>query len=77
MNKTIISSAVLSALLLGTATAQRTPPSQDQLKERKAQKLEEAWWDNGNWITDHTVAKKAAKEEGKYIFAYFTRSYSP
>ena len=75
MNKTLTLSVAAATLLLTSVTAQG--PSQDELIERKAQKLEQAFLENGNWLTDYTAAKKAAKEQGKSIFAYFTRSYSP
>ena len=61
MNKTLTLGVATAALLLTSVTAQRREVSQEDLIERKAQKLEAAFLENGNWLTDYTAAKKAAK----------------
>lgn len=52
-------------------------PDQAELKQRFEAKMAEAWIENANWETDYDKARAAAKESGKLIFAYFTRSYAP
>jgi hypothetical protein len=70
--------AALGCLLAAPeATAQRQPPSQDELVARKEAKLKEEWVKNAAWTFDYDEARARAKKEGKLIFAYFTRSYSP
>jgi hypothetical protein len=49
--------------------------SKNQLNYEK--KLTKAYFKNAKWYTDFDEAKEASKKEGKPIFAYFTRSYSP
>lgn len=67
----------LCAQGFGVKRQRRTPPTQEQLKERKDTKLAEAWVSNAKWILDYAEAKAEAKKSKKLIFAYFTRSYSP
>ena len=78
MSKTrnTILAGVLAALLAAPAMAQ-SGPDQEQLKERRAAKVAEAWFTEGGWIDDYDEARAKAKEAGKLIFAYFTRSYQP
>lgn len=51
--------------------------SQAELSQRLEAKLAKAWVKNAAWVTDFDAAKQQAKESGKQIFAYFTRSYAP
>lgn len=67
---------ILLAAAAFPAAAQQAPPNQEQLKERLAEKLGEAWVKDGGWITDYDAARAEAKKSGKAIFAYFTRSYA-
>ena len=70
-----ITLAILAGLCFHpTATAQR---GADQLKKKLADKLAQKWVANAGWITDFAKAKAKAREQGKQIFAYFTRSYAP
>ena len=55
----------------------RKPPTQEQLVERKKEKLAGAWLKKAPWILDFDAAKAESKKSGKPIFAYFTRSYAP
>ena len=48
----------------------------DELKEKYDAKLAEEWLKSVPWVTDYDQARAAAKESGKVILAYFTRSYS-
>lgn len=68
---------VLACILVAGADAQRRPPTAEQLVESRQQKLQEAFLANGDWALSFAAAKKRAKAEGKLIFGYFTRSYSP
>lgn len=40
-------------------------------------KIAESWIKNGSWELDHSNALARAESEGKYVLAYFSRSYSP
>jgi hypothetical protein len=63
--------ALLALALLAPAVA-----SAQSMEQRRDAKLAEAWLKNAEWITDYDVALAKAKETGKPIFGYFTRSYS-
>lgn len=79
MNITRLATALLALTLLApqAATQGRQPPSQEELQSRLEKKLEGEWLKNADWQTDFAAAKAAAKDSGKLIFAYFTRSYTP
>ncbi len=73
----ILGVGVLAAALLASATdAQRTTKSQDELKQLRAEKLAKPVFQKADWMTDYDAARAKAKEEGKLLFAYFTRSYA-
>lgn len=75
MKKTILLS--LGAALLGApllANPQGPAPSNEQKYQKKIHK---EFVKYGNWALDYDAVRKQAKEEGKLIFVYFTRSYSP
>lgn len=66
---------VTAALLLlagGPALAQDV----EDLRRKRAAKVEEAWFKANPWTDDFDVAKQRSKETGKVIFGYFTRSYA-
>ena len=67
---------ILSAALLGAVLGQPVQ-AQGDMVARKEAKLAEAWLKNADWVLDYTDAKAQAKQTGKPIFAYFTRSYAP
>ncbi len=76
----LVSAVVAGSLLCAaaaSAAAQQAPPTQEQLKERLAGKVAEAWVKDGGWVTDYDKARADAKAGGKLLFTYFTRSYSP
>jgi hypothetical protein len=52
-----------------------TLPAQS-LEEKRDAKLAEPWLQNASWVTDYDKARSLAKESGKLLFGYFTRSYS-
>jgi hypothetical protein len=62
----------LTSLLLVAAPA----AAQSDLEKKRDAKLAEKWFTSNEWTSDYDVARKRAKESGKVIFAYFTRSYS-
>ena len=64
--------AALALLLAFSAAA-----SAQSLEEKLQAKLQEPFVSNAEWQTDFDAAKKKAADEGKVIFAYFTRSYQP
>jgi len=71
----ILRSLAAGLLLASVAPAQGA--SQADLKEKYADKLALEFVDYGGWITDYDAARAKAKEEGKVLFVYFSRSYSP
>ncbi len=50
---------------------------QQKLIARKQAALEQPFLNNAKWITDFAAAKAEAKQTGKPIFAYFSRSFRP
>jgi hypothetical protein len=51
--------------------------SAQDMESRLEEKLAKDFIKNADWEMDFDAAKAKAKESGKLIFAYFTRSYSP
>ncbi len=66
---------VLVAALAGAAPASAQDTA--ALKEKYEKKLQLPFLEHGGWLTDFDAAKEKAKAEGKLIFVYFSRSYSP
>lgn len=62
-----------SALLLALSAL----AAADELQERLDAKLKKDFVANAAWVLDYDEALARAKQEGKLVFAYFTRSYSP
>ncbi len=72
--------AVAAAGILAAAFA--TPASgqesdQEAMRKNYEEKIAEAWFKDGGWTDDYDAARAKAKETGKPILAYFSRSYSP
>jgi hypothetical protein len=70
--------ALAGLIVAGTAAvgfAQDTGSSEMQAKYES--KVAEAWFTENGFTDDYDVARERAKEAGKPIFAYFTRSYAP
>ena len=69
--------STLAALLLLAAplAARAVPP--DEMTARFEKKIAEPWFATGGWTADYDVARARAKETGRPILAYFTRSYAP
>lgn len=68
-------------LASGTAVARAEDKPAQQAKDDMTVKYEakvaESWFTTNGFTDDFDTAKKRAKETGKPIFAYFTRSYAP
>jgi hypothetical protein len=76
--RTLIGLGLLAAALLPVqARAQRPQQSQEELIQRRAEKLAKPVFQKAPWMFDYDAARAKAKEEGKLLFTYFTRSYSP
>jgi len=60
-------------LLCAFAAAARA----ETLEEKLEAKLKKPFASNAAWVLDFAEAKKLAAENGKVIFAYFSRSYAP
>lgn len=73
--RTAVLAGVLAALLASSASAQGGP-SQEKLKEDRAAKVAESWFTGAGWTDDYDLAREKAKETGKLIFAYFSRTYA-
>ena len=71
----ILPSLAAGLFLASVAPAQGA--SQQALKKKYEDKLALEFVDYGGWITDYDEARAKAKEEGKVLFVYFSRSYSP
>lgn len=66
----------LAGLFAAPAAAQRTY-DQEEMKANFAEMQTHDWYVGGGWITDFDQAKAKARETGRPIFAYFTRTYAP
>lgn len=51
-------------------------PSQAELVEMRTKKLAKPVFQKAPWVTDYDQARRQAKQEGKLLFTYFTRSYA-
>ena len=74
MNTTPLTLGLLAGLALATPVVAQDA---DGLQEKFDAKVAAEWVAQGGWITDYDMALAKAKKEGKYVFAYFSRSYSP
>ena len=70
---TLVLATVQAVLFLASTAASQ---SQDDLKDLRRKKLSKSWLKKASWLTDYDRAKKQAEQQGKIIFAYFTRSYA-
>ena len=51
--------------------------SQEEYKARRAEKLAKDFLKKADWHLDYDKARAAAKEQGKWIFTYFSRTFQP
>ena len=73
LNRTLLRGLAVTLAISPVLGAQ----SQDDLRAKYQQKLSLEFIEHGGWITDYDAARAKAKEEGKPMFVYFSRSYSP
>ena len=73
LTKTLLHSALAAVALTPLLSAQ----SQDDLKAKYEEKLSHKFIEKGGWLTDYDKAREKAEAEGKVLFVYFSRSYSP
>jgi len=64
----------LLALLALTPTFLAAPQS---LERKLEAKLKKPFVSYGGWESDYNAARARARKEGKVLFVYFSRSYSP
>ena len=69
----LLAPAVIGLALAAPSAAQEP----DDLQAKLEDKLAKSFVAHGGWITDYDQARQIAKEEGKLMFVYFTRSYAP
>ncbi len=72
--RTITLAAIAGLLLAPPVLAQQDAAD---LVAKKEAKLAKPFVKFGGWIADYDAARAKAKEEGKVLFVYFTRSYAP
>ncbi|MEX1025275.1 MAG: hypothetical protein WD226_09375 [Planctomycetota bacterium] len=73
--KRMLSAALGLAILTGASLAQGS--DQADLQAKYEAKLEKEFVSKIAWTQDLSEAQKKAKESGKLILGYFTRSYAP
>ena len=69
----------LAGILAGLIAAGSLAAQDDEQQafiDKRDKKLQSAFLQNADWIMSFAEAKAVAKETGKPIFAYFTRSYA-
>ena len=66
-------------MLLVLAAAARAQGSEEESPEltKFKKKLTAAFIKKAPWVLDYDAARKNAKETGKVLFGYFTRSFQP
>ena len=64
------------AQALRPAPAATKGPDQAQLKKQRDDKLAKEFLKLADWHTDFAKARARAKQDGKLIFTYFSRSYA-
>mgnify|MGYP003654964456 CR=1 FL=1 len=67
---------MLAAVLVGSSFSQSTD-EQAELRAKYEKKIAKDFVSYGNWMLDYDAARAKAKAEGKLLFTYFSRSYSP
>ena len=74
--KKLLLISMLAAVLIGSAFSQEVD-KQAELQAKYEKKIAKEFISYGNWMLDYDAARAKAKAEGKLLFTYFTRSYSP
>ena len=76
MLKSTLAGAVIVGSLALTAALPAQGKSQEELIAERDKKLAKPVFKKANWIFDYDEAQKEAREQGKLLFTYFSRSYS-
>ena len=63
--------------LVAALTISTTISAQDDNQAKYDKKITGPWIESGGWELDYDKALATATSEGKYVLAYFSRSYSP
>jgi len=77
LRSSMFATFLLGSGLLALPISAQSQLSQEELIQRRDAKLAEDFLKNASWILDYDAAKAQAKNNGKPIFAYFTRSFAP
>ena len=77
LNIRLIGNLAASALAFTALLPAQGYGTPEELIAKRDQKLESEFLKKAHWITDYDQALAEAKNQGKLIFAYFTRSYVP
>ncbi len=59
------------------AAATQDADEQAELRAKYDEKVAKEFVSFGGWLVDYDEARAKAAEEGKLLFTYFSRSYSP
>lgn len=62
--------------LIAAPAAPAQGPDQETLKQRRTEKLKKPVFQCADWLLDYDAARQQAKEQGKLLLVYFTRSYA-
>ena len=75
---------VAGLIIQGDLQAQRDPItrpgqrlSQEEYKQRRAEKLAKDFLKKADWFLDYDEARAEASKQGKWIFTYFSRTFEP
>lgn len=71
-----IATAGLIGALAFPGHAQRAAPSQDELIQKRTEKLAKPVFEKADWLLDYDAARARAREQQKLLLVYFTRSYA-
>jgi len=71
--------AILVLAAGATVAVADEPPtaSQKELRARYEKLVASDWFVEGGWTEDYDAALARARETGRTVLAYFTRSYAP
>ena len=72
----VVLSATLSIVLLLAAVGVQPAWAEGELEAKYEAKIAKPFVAHGGWIVDYDEALARAEKEKKFIFTYFTRSYS-
>lgn len=74
----LLPSLLLSPLFASSrGAAAPVPQGQEELKQKRQQKLDKPVFKRAAWIADYDAARAQAKQAGTLLLVLFTRSYAP